>query len=290
MSKSLGRNDPCYCNSGKKYKYCHMKPFLPKEFFNVHVTQGNPDPSHMAYRDGVWHQEPGILEMTVWFTDKEYEYGEISDILSPVANLKHDSASHLKERVNKLHHKLSAIKFHSDNFKKEEDDKIRQFMSSYHGVNFHYVIDNPKLIYELEAFLFQTKSCLDVLAQTIGLVFKLGRVNTYKNNGDELITQLKNNCPKYLKEHAPKLIKIIERNTKWVSDTVDMRDEITHYSDLIGFSCFINRAWTGGEYAQIFYPSMPEGIRVRTYLNDTWKKLADLVKDFVSIIVIVYVK
>lgn len=26
MSKNLGRNDPCWCGSGKKYKKCHIKP------------------------------------------------------------------------------------------------------------------------------------------------------------------------------------------------------------------------------------------------------------------------
>ncbi len=25
MEKKIGRNDPCYCGSGKKYKQCHMK-------------------------------------------------------------------------------------------------------------------------------------------------------------------------------------------------------------------------------------------------------------------------
>ena len=25
VEKTLGRNDPCYCGSGKKYKHCHMK-------------------------------------------------------------------------------------------------------------------------------------------------------------------------------------------------------------------------------------------------------------------------
>jgi hypothetical protein len=36
----LGRNDPCYCGSNKKYKYCHDKPDMdlyPKEFFLTEI-------------------------------------------------------------------------------------------------------------------------------------------------------------------------------------------------------------------------------------------------------------
>jgi len=28
VEKTLGRNDPCHCGSGKKYKHCHMKSDL----------------------------------------------------------------------------------------------------------------------------------------------------------------------------------------------------------------------------------------------------------------------
>lgn len=29
MVEKIGRNDPCPCGSGKKYKHCHMKENLP---------------------------------------------------------------------------------------------------------------------------------------------------------------------------------------------------------------------------------------------------------------------
>lgn len=31
--KSIGRNDPCYCGSGKKYKKCCINKFSSEEFF-----------------------------------------------------------------------------------------------------------------------------------------------------------------------------------------------------------------------------------------------------------------
>ena len=37
MSNDIGRNDPCSCDSGRKYKNCHLKPLLPKEFFQVEI-------------------------------------------------------------------------------------------------------------------------------------------------------------------------------------------------------------------------------------------------------------
>ena len=63
-----------------------------------------------------------------------------------------------------------------------------------------------------------------------------------KRKGQTLINQVINNCPKQLKELAPRLIDIIEREKKWISDIIDMRNDVTHYSDLEGFSCFINRS------------------------------------------------
>jgi hypothetical protein len=54
---------------------------------------------------------------------------------------------------------LSTIRYHSDNFKKEEDDWIQRYRTSIAGGESCNVIeDNLKIIYEVEAFLFQELS------------------------------------------------------------------------------------------------------------------------------------
>jgi hypothetical protein len=45
MSKGLGRNDPCWCGSGKKYKHCHLRRAaetpLPPEAIAARVRRGS---------------------------------------------------------------------------------------------------------------------------------------------------------------------------------------------------------------------------------------------------------
>jgi hypothetical protein len=107
--------------------------------------------------------------MTVYVTDPKYNYEDVIDLITPLSNL-----AHLKEYQRRLKHKLSAIRYHSDSFKKEEDDWIERYKTSIvGGESCNVVEDNPKIIYEVEAFLFQVKSCLDVLNQLIRVAFKL---------------------------------------------------------------------------------------------------------------------
>ena len=98
---------------------------------------------------------------------------------------------------------------------------------------------NPRLIYEIEAFLFQIKSGLDIFAQIISMIFNLNGISTYSisQNRDKIIKKLSEK-----KNHnilITELIEILKQNDNWIIDTIDMRDEITHISDLKGFMCFI---------------------------------------------------
>jgi hypothetical protein len=185
-----------------------------------------------------------------------------------------------------LKHKLSAIRYHSDNFKKEEDDWIERYKTSIvGGESCNVVEDNPKIIYEVEAFLFQVKSCLDVLNQLIRIAFKLPYGRTYRNGGEILIQNLKDNCPKDLQSKRESIISVIESNKRWILHTVEMRDEVTHDSDLVGFECFNQRARTGDQFIRVLYPSMPNGRRVRAYLDTIWEKILTLTRQVISLIV-----
>ena len=136
--------------------------------------------------------------------------------------------------------------------------------TSYTAENVHYVLENPTLIYNTESFLFQTKSCLDVLSQIIALAFKLS-VRTYKNNGDDIIKQIQNKPLTRFLNQCAKMIELIESNKPWITLAVKMRDQVTHYSDLIGLSCFRHRAYDEGNQARIYYPSLPNRESFKIY-------------------------
>jgi plastocyanin len=173
----------------------------------------------------------------------------------------------------------------TENFKKAEDEEIAGFTANHVGPDHDAVSNSPKIIYEVETFLFQVKSTLDVLAQIIGMIYHMKGTRTYKDDGDILIKNLKNNSSKEQGINAVRLATILEKHQGWVKDTVDMRDEVTHYSDLVGFSCFIQHAWEGGNSARISYPSMPNGDRSRTYLENAWRRLLELINEMSPLII-----
>ena len=140
-------------------------------------------------------------------------------------------------------------------------------------------IENPVLIYEMESFLFQVKSSLDVFA--VGFLnkffgLKLGSFGTGKN----VMAALKKNENKIGKQKVNKLKSIIEKNKDWIEELNEMRVQITHYSDLEGFLCFLTVPFRGGEECTIYYPSMPDGTRATKYMDSVWKKLLSFYKSF----------
>lgn len=152
------------------------------------------------------------------------------------------------------------------------------------GESCNVVIENPKIIYEVEAFLFQIKSCLDVLNQLIRKAYLLPYAPTFKNSGEILIQSLKNNCPKDLNEKGDCMISLIQANKRWILYTVAMRNEITHDSDLIGFECYYQGARTSSNIIRVYFPSMPNGTRARTYLENTYQNLIVLIREVIKII------
>lgn len=283
MPQSVGRNDPCPCNSGKKFKHCHMRPFDPKEKFRVKVTGGTmAEDVHYESSDGKtgFVKVPHMLKIRLYMEPRDSsEPTEIDLLINEISNKIQKESNFLTQRISRLRHKLNGTKFYLQKFVESEDLEIIKISSDYKGANGEFAIFHPELTYSLESFLFQVKSTLDVLAQIIGYSFRLRDIHTYSNDGQILISTLKQNAPKELKDKAADLAKIIEKYRKWASDVIDMRDEVTHYSDLTGFSCFIRYPWMGGDESEIAYPSMPDGNRARTYIEETWKILTNLIKD-----------
>jgi hypothetical protein len=138
-------------------------------------------------------------------------------------------------------------------------------------------------VYEIESFLFQIKSTLDVLAQIIGMTFSLQGIGTYSNDGDIIIKKLKED--KNINQSALELSEIILHHKTWVADIIDMRDEVTHFSDLEGFLCFVQHAWSGSSTADISYPSMPDGQRARKYMEGVWLEIMSLVSGVIPCLI-----
>lgn len=117
----------------------------------------------------------------------------------------------------------------------------------------------------------------------IGLLFTLD-LNTWGNEGDEIIKQtrirVESGNVKGNKNNYDELNKIIEKNKYWIKDLVDMRDDVTHFSDLEGMSCFIHESVDErAAKAKIFYQSLPDGQRVSKYMERIKKNLQDLIKE-----------
>jgi hypothetical protein len=294
--KKIGRNDPCPCGSGKKYKKCcypdrtrawktagsHESPVFivkPKEM---------PEPitDHLVSSDdGVtWKHQPGLMEVRIYGKDTKNIEGAINRIIEPVwRDLFGDVKVDFMDRIRILEHKLYAVKYHLDNYEQAERDKIEEFKKNYKPpTGAQQIIEEPRLIYEVEAFLFQVKSCLDVLSRVLEPVFGFSNC-LFGDEGDKVINQLKNNCPANLIPYGEGIMCLIETSQKeWIVELISMRVQVTHYSDLEGFDCFIQDPYIGGVTATIHYPTMPNGRRALEYCQDIWERLLCFCDDFLK--------
>jgi hypothetical protein len=121
----------CHCGSGKKFKECCMKLKCPREYFDISMdptTKRNS--STIVFRNGKYEELPKVsLAMIVYAVDSKYIYNEHRDFLKRL-----DAIPSLQEHRRRLNHKLSAVRYHLDNLKKEEDDWIKHYTSSIGGV------------------------------------------------------------------------------------------------------------------------------------------------------------
>jgi hypothetical protein len=288
MSQHPSRDDLCYCNSGKKFKNCHMRQLKPTEYLTVNVTKYIKSVEYFATKnDGRTESINGILDILVYL-QHDYSWDkELDGLVEPLLNIRirdnQFKTEIFKSKLGKLKHKLNAVNYYSFIFKEKEEKIIKEFSVEYTAENVSYSMDEPILILSTESFLFQCKSCLDVLAQMIGLLFTLD-LNTWGNEGDEIIKQIRirveSGNVKGNKNNYDELNKIIEKNKYWIKDLVDMRDDVTHFSDLEGMSCFIYESVDErAAKAKIFYPSLPDGQRVSKYMEGIKKNLQDLIKE-----------
>jgi len=295
--KKIGRNAPCPCGSGKKYKHCcypdrtrawetagsHESPAFTVE------PKETPEPigDHIVSSNGgkTWKHQPGLLEVQICVKAQKDIDREITRIIEPVCR---DSFGDVEidflNRVRNVEHKLYAVKYHLSNYEQAERDKIEEFTKNYKPpTGVQQIVEEPRLIYEIEAFLFQVKSCLDILSWVLKPAFGFAYCN-FGDNGDDVIKQLKNNCPNTLAPLADNIISMIEEaQDVWIVELITMRDQITHHSNLEGFNCFIQDPYVGGGSASIHYPTMPNKQRALDYCHDVWKRLLGFCGEFLKL-------
>lgn len=280
------RNAPCPCGSGLKYKKCcggnnksfNIIPQTKPEIINNHLVSTNGGKT--------WEKKPGNLCAIIGVIKPEdldkRVYDLIAKAISSSKNLKN---GRLEKKLIDCRHKLQAVKYHLSSIKSEIKERIKEYENNYSpGSGVSLEMENPKLVYETEAFLFQTKSSLDLLTQALGCVVPpLNTMYTFskKNNyaGGRVIYVLKKNG-------FNKLGDLLEQHRiQWIQKLVEMRDTVTHYSELKGFHCFIENPYKGEEKVTIHYPAMPSGDKVDAYCQNIYDRLVELYESSLQLVI-----
>lgn len=238
---------------------------------------------HLTSSDGGkhWEKRPGLLSAIICGTKPEDSDPAIHAIINPIVKkITSEGDSQLSQKLNDCTHKLHGVKYHLETIQKEVTKRVEEFQKDYSaGSGVSTEIKNPRLVYETEAFLYQVKSSLDLLVQALGSripplvsmkTFKRKNIDGVEHAGGAVINALSSNG-------FPKLAELFEKHRcQWIQKLVEMRDTVTHYSQLKGFHCFIEEPFLGKGQITIHFPSMPTGERVDTYCEETYKNLLDL--------------
>lgn len=236
-----------------------------------------------------WTKHPGnIIAMISGFKPEDLDK-EITVIIDPLHELSKEKQNRrLSKKLIDCRHKLHAVRYHLHTLKREISERVDEFEKSYSaGSGIAQELENPRLVYETEAFLFQVKSGLDILAQVLGCVVPpLNSVRTFRKkkiDGEDLAGGTVINA--LMKNGFEELGNLFESHRKdWIQELVDMRDTITHFSKLRHFHCFIEEPYMGGDKVMIHYPTMPSGIGVDSYCQMIYDNLLDLYKSALALV------
>lgn len=255
---------------------------LPLSFQVKPTNQPEVIDYFMTSSDGKnWIKQTGNIKVMITGVKTEDLGVEITSLIEPLSILSQEKQNmQLFEKTIECKHKIHAVRYHLHTLEKEIRERVKIFEKNYNaGAGIAQELENPRLIYETEAFLFQTKSCLDILTQTLGCsIPPLSSMHTFSSKNIDGVKQAGGKVINALIHSSFKeLGNLLEyHRVNWIQDLVDMRDSITHYTHLRGFHCFIEEPYMGGRQVTIHYPTMPSGIRVDTYCQSIYEKLLDL--------------
>jgi hypothetical protein len=271
----------------KKSKPVNLSPG-PSQFQVKPVNQPEVIDYYRTSPDGVnWTKRPGNILITMHGVKPEDTDPSIHGIIDPfIEKAINGDNKEYPQKLRDCIHKLHGVRYHLKTIQQEVSDRVEEFRKEYTaGSGITTEIENPRLTYETEAFLFQVKSSLDLLIQALGTrvpplktmtTFKHKNVDGKNHAGGTVIIALSTNG-------FPELARIFEENRiHWIQHLVEMRDTVTHYSQLKGFHCFLEGPYKGPDGVTIHYPSMPNGDRVDQYCEDVFSLLLALYNEILN--------
>lgn len=268
--------------SGKDFqaRSFRVKPRNQPEVIDYYMT--SPDGKN-------WTKHQGhLMAMISGFKPEDLDEA-ITEIIEPFSKLSQDKQNHfLSDKLLDCRHKLHAVKYHLQTINQEIVERVKEFEKSYHaGAGIDQEIENPRLVYETEAYLFQVKSSLDILTRTLGCVIPpLASVHSFRSKNVDGNEQAGGTVINALQKNGfEELGNLFESHRKgWIQELVEMRDTITHYSRLHNFHCFVEEPYMGGDQVAIHYPTMPSGIRADAYCQAVYESLLDLYRSALGFI------
>ncbi|PKL66903.1 MAG: hypothetical protein CVV28_08500 [Methanobacteriales archaeon HGW-Methanobacteriales-1] len=251
-----------------------------------------PEPinHHFVSADGKnWTKKPGRILMKVVGRDEEDVDDNISKVFENIfTHISEPGNSDLSTKIHDCKHKMYAVRYHKLAIENEVEKQVKQFKKGFKPVaGAQFEKENFSLIYNTEALLFQVKSNLDILIQALGMIIppiKSFRTYRHSGQGKDYISGGKVIKKLEQENYIDLAVLFKKNNTEWIQELVKMRDNITHYSRLKGFNCFVEDPYLGKEKVDIEFPKMPNGIYLTDYCDMIYKNLLKLYADVFSLI------
>lgn len=179
-------------------------------------------------------------------------------------------------------HKLHATKYHLKNYQrieKEQKVQCKRMFAKNPGERRECL----ELIFELEAFLYQVKSSLDMLAKLLDPVLGKGMVgtHTYAKKGNTLLKGLKQylNKKDCNEDAVNRLMLIVEdARDNWIQTVVEVRDKVNHVEGLKDFHFEPN--FLSGNRVEAIPPKFG-GVNTKEFLEKVYLANVTYHQDFI---------
>ena len=288
----IGRNDPCWCGSGRKLKKCHGTTDRGRPQENAyHLTPENrPTPivTHLEGQGEQWVERPGLLAVSVVTEDPADIDADLKKLRTGwgewlrTAHLPPGHSQALASRLNDIQHKLQGVRYHRDNFVRRESEVHQNIAASAPPTGVEMRQKYPGLVFEAEACLYQIKSTLDMLAQLLRDAGFQSVGDSFGDHGERIIRQLEH-PPKPCADEARALVDLVTAaQTAWIDQVIAMRDYIAHCGMLDSIGSFAQSPYVCGTSATLTYPHLPTGERVTAYIERVEQCLRSFVEQFVA--------
>lgn len=288
MTNNVGRNDPCWCGSGKELKKCHGSPSVdtaqpPLMISPTRAT--TPITTHNVFDGQRWVERPGTLSVMIGIQPT----GSVDDELLELRRswgtvLEGNDLDDLARHLNNIEHKLRGVRYHRDNLDRVENLAVERFQSE-HTPPAGAALEErePEILFEVEGFLYQVKSSMDMLARLLTAAGLRSIGNSFGDHGDRVLKQL-HSVPNSCSTEAKELRVLIESAQPiWIDQVVSFRDQIAHAGMLDEFRCFVQEPVVDPSNVAVHYPTMPGGERASAYVARVERELRSFVNAVVKV-------